>query len=106
VGGDVLSELRVGTAVKKLGLQVAEFPGRLRSTFEWMPYAGECARPGLYHAVKADQACLVKRHVSRPRQLVTRLAERLGVVSPIVYWQNLRKMVREARAMVQEWPRT
>jgi hypothetical protein len=106
VGGDVLSELRVGTAVKKLGLKVAEFPGRLRSTFAWLPYSGTCARPGLYHAVKADQARLVKRHVSWPRQLVTRLTERLGVVSPIVRWQNLRKMAREAWAMVQEWPRT
>jgi hypothetical protein len=106
VGGDVLSELRAGTAVKKLGLKVAEFPSRLRSTLDWRPYSGECSRPGLYHSVKPDQERLVERHVSWERQLVTRLTERLGAVSPIVHWENLQKMVREARAMVQERSRT
>ena len=106
VNSNVFCELRMGTAVEKLGLKVAEFPNRLRSTFDWLPYSGACARPGLYHAVKADQVSLVKRHVSRPRQLVTRLAEQLGVVSPIVRWQNLHKRAREMQAMAQEWYRT
>jgi hypothetical protein len=53
---DVFCELRLGTAVRKAGLRVSQFSGRLRQTVRWHPNTMNRSRPGIYHSVKPPEA--------------------------------------------------
>jgi hypothetical protein len=52
VRNDVFCELRMGTAARKAGLKIAEFPASLKRTIQWDPNLIYPERPGIYHSVK------------------------------------------------------
>lgn len=49
---DVISELRLGTAVKRLGLKVKMMPNSIRNHIFWHLYPWRVKSPGLYHPIK------------------------------------------------------
>lgn len=49
---DVFCELRLGTAARKAGLNIVEFPPSLKQTIWWDPYPFTPQVPGVYHAIK------------------------------------------------------
>jgi hypothetical protein len=50
---DVFCELRLGTAVNKLGLRFRALPFPQRSTISWHPYPWQANRNGLFHGIKS-----------------------------------------------------
>ena len=50
---DCFSELRLGTLIRKLGLNFKRLPLQIRSTICWHNYPWQLNRPGLYHSVKS-----------------------------------------------------
>ncbi len=49
---NVMSELRIGTTVRRLGLAVQPLPQRLRRTIHYEPAPIGTRAPGIYHPVK------------------------------------------------------
>jgi hypothetical protein len=49
---DLFCELRLGTAIRKLGLNFKRLPLRARATICWHPYPFQINKPGLFHGIK------------------------------------------------------
>jgi hypothetical protein len=50
---DIFSELRLGTAIRRLNLKFKRLPLLKRSTICWNPYPWQINRPGLFHGIKS-----------------------------------------------------
>ena len=49
---DVISELRIGTAARKAGLSIKEFPDSLKRRIRWDPHPYAPLTPGICHPIK------------------------------------------------------
>ncbi len=52
VPGDIFCELRLGTTIRKAGLNFKRLPLSVRKTICWHCYPWQANRPGLFHAIK------------------------------------------------------
>jgi hypothetical protein len=60
---DIFCELRLGTAVNKLGLKFQRLQSSRRSTLCWHEYPWQINRPGFFHAIKS-----LDHNTGKPRQ--------------------------------------
>jgi hypothetical protein len=64
---DIYCELRIGTAARKSGLNVVEFPEALRSGIRWDPHATVPTGDGIFHAVKKIRDPVAMPNLARGR---------------------------------------
>jgi hypothetical protein len=82
---DVFCELRLGTAIKKTGLQFIRLPLQQRRSISWHVYPWRVDRPGIFHSIKSLEHN--KRRWSSPGSIGCHLHDRFRAMnSQRVFW--------------------